>query len=74
MSIECKDTQKTKDKIYKIDKHFYEDVKILEELAISMGFQHEDIILFESLTKDETLQALAYGKCKNVFFNNFNNF
>ena len=45
----------------KIDEHFFEDVKNLEKLAILMGFQREDIILFESLTADETEQALVYG-------------
>ena len=54
----CSQSGETK---YKTDKDFYEDVKHLEILALSMGFEHEDIILFESLTKEETIQALVYG-------------
>ena len=38
-----------------------DDVKHLEKLALTMGFKHEDIILFENLTTDETHEALAYG-------------
>ena len=39
----------------------YNEVKHLENLAITMGFDHEDIILFESLTTMETVEALIYG-------------
>ena len=35
--------------------------KHLEKLALTMGFQHEDIILFKNLTAVETFEALAYG-------------
>ena len=50
-----------REKLYKIDKNFYDDVRYLEMLALSMGFEHEDIILFESLSAEETGQALVYG-------------
>ena len=33
----------------------------MENLALSMGFQHEDIIVFDNLNKLETKQALIYG-------------
>ena len=46
---------------YYVEEEFYEDVKCLEKLALSMGFKHDDIILFDDLTKHETLQALVYG-------------
>ena len=46
-----------------------DDVKHLEKLALTMGFQHEDIILFDNLTDIETLEALAYGLKLNVFIN-----
>ena len=48
-------------KVYKTDVSFYEDVKYLEKLAHLMGFKHEDIVLFDSLTYSETEQALVYG-------------
>ena len=48
--------------------YYHEDVKHLEKLAILMGFQREDIILFESLTADETEQALVYGFLLNLSF------
>jgi len=47
-------------KVYKTDVSFYEDVKYLEKLAHLMGFKHEDIVLFDSLTYSETEQALVY--------------
>ena len=37
------------------------DVRHLEKLALTMGFQHEDIILFDNLTHEETNNALVYG-------------
>ena len=39
----------------------YNEVKHLENLAITMGFEHKDIIMFESLTTMETVEALIYG-------------
>ena len=39
----------------------FDEVKHLEKLALTMGFQHEDIILFDNLTYTETNEALAYG-------------
>ena len=43
------------------DEDMDEEVGKLEELALLMGFQHEDIIMFENLTERETRQALVYG-------------
>ena len=37
-----------------------DEVKQLERLALTMGFQHEDIILFENLTTYETIEAILY--------------
>ena len=37
-----------------------DEVKQLERLALTMGFQHEDIILFENLTRYETIEAILY--------------
>ena len=48
-------------KKYAKDQSMINDVKHLEKLALTMGFQHEDIILFESLTAYETYEALLYG-------------
>ena len=46
---------------YKKDLNMIIDAKHLEKLALTMGFQHEDIILFENLTYSETNEALVYG-------------
>ena len=39
----------------------YDEVRFYEKIALNMGFEHEDIILFESLTAKETIEALVYG-------------
>ena len=39
----------------------FDEVNQFENLALKMGFQREDIILFESLTTIETVEALIYG-------------
>lgn len=39
----------------------YGEVRFYEKVALNMGFEHEDIILFESLTAKETTEALVYG-------------
>ena len=44
----------------------YNEVKNLENLAIMMGFDHKDIIMLESLTTMETVEALIYGCCFNL--------
>ena len=44
---------------YKQDKDVCKDVVYLERLALSMGFMHEDIVLFDNLTELETQQALV---------------
>ena len=49
------------EKRYTKEKVMYNEVKHLENLAIKMGFNHEDIIMFESLTTMETVEALIYG-------------
>ena len=46
---------------YSKDETMLDGAKHLEKLALTMGFQHEDIILFKNLTSFETLQALVYG-------------
>ena len=43
------------------------EVENLEKLAVMMGFDHSDVIMFENLTADETLEALVYGLCLLVF-------
>ena len=39
----------------------FDEVNHFEKLALTMGFQHEDILLFESLTVMETVEAFIYG-------------
>ena len=43
------------------DVYTMRDVEHLELLALSMGFQHDDIILFKNLRGAETLYALECG-------------
>ena len=42
----------------------YGEVRFYEKVALNMGFEHEDIILFESLTAKETTEALVHVVCK----------
>ena len=45
------------------DVYTMKDVEHLELLALSMGFQYDDIILFKNLRGAETLYAFECGEC-----------
>ena len=48
------------------DEHMDKEVENVEKLALLMGFEHEDIIMFENLTATESHQALVYGPYRSL--------
>ena len=50
-----------KKKKQKHEEEIYKDLVYLERLALSMGFLHQDILLFDNLTTLQTKQALVVG-------------
>ena len=56
-----KKTSKAGDKEFLKDEPTIKDVEHLELLALSMGFDYDDIILFKNLRGAETLYALECG-------------